>query len=109
MFFLSFPVWPIVVDVKVRTRCREGGVTQIIADQPQIHLLIGHVGTRAMPKPVGGRLRKAAGPLFIWFATCTQAVRRAPGNLLDEPVERGACQRLACHSDGPHRGRTLAG
>jgi hypothetical protein len=109
MFFLSFPVSPIVVDVKVRTRCREGGVTQIIADQPQIHLLIGHAGTCAMPKPVGGRLLKAVGTLFIWFATCTQAVRRAPENFLHDPVERGACQRLACHSDGHHQGRIFAG
>jgi hypothetical protein len=52
--------------VQVLAVCREGGVTQIIADQPQFHLLIGHAGTCAMPKPVGGRLLKAAGPLFIW-------------------------------------------
>jgi hypothetical protein len=65
MLLLSFAVTTVVY-VQVLAVCREGGVTQIIADQPQFHLLIGHAGTCAMPKPVGGRLLKAAGPLFIW-------------------------------------------
>ena len=53
MLFLGFTVTPIIIDVEILARCREGGVPQIVADQPKIHLLIGHVGTRAMPKPVG--------------------------------------------------------
>jgi hypothetical protein len=39
MLFLSFAVTPIVVDVEVLTRRREGGVTEIVADQPKIYLL----------------------------------------------------------------------
>jgi hypothetical protein len=42
-----------VVDVGVLARVRKGDVAQIVADQPQIYLLVGHVGPRAMPKPVG--------------------------------------------------------
>jgi hypothetical protein len=36
MPFLSFAVSPIVVDVKILAGCREGGMTQIVADQPKI-------------------------------------------------------------------------
>jgi hypothetical protein len=53
MLFLGFTVASIIIDVEILARCRQGGVAQIVADQSQIHLLIGHVGTRAMPKPVG--------------------------------------------------------
>lgn len=53
MFFFSLAVASIVVDVEVLARGRKGSVAQIVADQPQIYLLVGHVGARAMPKPVG--------------------------------------------------------
>jgi hypothetical protein len=44
MLFFRFVVTPIVVDVGVLARVRKGGVAQIVADQPQIYLLVGHVG-----------------------------------------------------------------
>jgi hypothetical protein len=53
MLLPSFAVAPIVIDVEVLARPRERRVAQIIADQPEIYLLIGHVGTRAMPEPMG--------------------------------------------------------
>jgi hypothetical protein len=52
VLFFNFTVTTIIVDVQVLAR-RQGGVAQIVADQSQIHLLVGHVGTRAMPEPVG--------------------------------------------------------
>jgi hypothetical protein len=39
--------------VKVLTGRCKGGMTEIVADKTQIYLLIGHVGSRAMSKPVG--------------------------------------------------------
>jgi hypothetical protein len=52
MLFLSLPVTPIIINVQVLARRRQRGVTQIVSDQSQIHLLIGHVGSRAMSEPV---------------------------------------------------------
>jgi hypothetical protein len=53
MIFFRFVVTPIVVDVEVLARGRKEGVAQIVADQPQVYLLVGHVGTRAVSEPVG--------------------------------------------------------
>jgi hypothetical protein len=109
MLFLSFAVTAIIVDVQLLARRREGGMAQIVADQPQIHLLVGHVGTRAMPEPVGRCLLKAIHPLFIRIAARTQAARNALENLLHNLMERSARQWLSCHSDGQHQGRRFAG
>jgi hypothetical protein len=72
VFFFSFTVTPIIVDVKVLTGRREGSVAQIVADRSQIHLLIRHMGASAVPEPVSRRLLKAARVLFIRIAAPAQ-------------------------------------
>lgn len=54
----------IIRRVKIAARRADGLVSQVIADMPQIHIVVCHMRSRRMPQPVGRSLHHAIGMGF---------------------------------------------
>jgi hypothetical protein len=61
MFFVGVPMAAIVVDVQVKAGCAQRRVPEVVAHEPQIHLLVSYVRTGCMQQPVGRSLLEQVG------------------------------------------------
>ena len=87
---LAMPV--IIVDVQVEAR-RHRRMTQIVAHEPQIDLVVGHMRPGTMTQPVRRSLFKQVGARRRGVSTFAQPLGGAVKHVLDDRVQRGARQR----------------
>ena len=93
MFVFGFPMTSVVIDVQVQARGRERRVPEIVSDQSQIDLLIGHVRARSVPQPMRRRLLEHVGSMDRRRVSFAQSRGSACEYPFDDGVQRGARER----------------
>src|SRR6516225_5588298 len=95
MFPAGLVMPAIVTGVEIQARRAQRRLAEIVAHEPQVDLLVGHVRTRAVPQPVRRGLpgQRVAG--FEFRTALAQLSGGAREHALDDRVQRDAREGLA--------------